>query len=122
MGESTAVQAPIMAPMQHITDVDAASDFEKKHTPWIKLEKAAEGKVRVHYAVGEYFPHPNQPDHFIQSVHVYVGDANVAQFDYAPVVAWPKGCVEVLAESGAVVTVIEHCNLHGRWKAEATVG
>jgi len=121
MADTAAVQAPVMNPLQHITNLDAASDFEKKHTPYIQLDKTAEGKTRVSFEVGHYFPHPNQPDHFIQSVHVYAGDANVAQFDFTPVVAWPKGCVDLDLPAGTVVSVIEHCNLHGRWKAEATV-
>ncbi|MBE0475819.1 MAG: hypothetical protein IBX62_01795 [Coriobacteriia bacterium] len=111
--------APIMGPMNHITDIDAANDFEKKHTPHIDLQRTEDGKLRVDVKVGYYFPHPNQPDHFIDWLHVYVDHANVAQFDLAAGVAWPNVSVVVEADDGALITAVENCNLHGLWKAEA---
>lgn len=114
--------APILGPINHVTDIDAVGDFEKKHTPYIALEPLADGKTRVTVEVGHYFPHPNQPDHFIQWIHVYAGDANIAQFDFSAVAAWPHASVVVDVAAGTTIRAIENCNLHGLWMAEAVVG
>jgi desulfoferrodoxin (superoxide reductase-like protein) len=38
--------APILAAPSHITDMEAASDFEKKHTPYLSTEEI-DGKLKV---------------------------------------------------------------------------
>lgn len=121
MGEATATRAPILDQLHHVTDLDAAGDFEKKHTPHIEITKAGD-KYEVTVAVGYYFPHPNQPDHFIQWIDLVVGDADVMRFDLSPMVTWPTVSVIVDAVPGTVARAIEYCNLHGRWAAEATLG
>ena len=110
--------APILDPVNHITDVDAANDFEKKHTPYVQVTRNEDGKLLVRVTVGYYFPHPNQPDHFIDWIHLFVGDANVAQFDLAAGAAWPAVSIVIEAAPGTLITAMENCNLHGLWKAE----
>lgn len=110
------VDAPILDELHEIADWDAASDFEKKHTPRISLEKV-EDRYRVTFEVGREVPHPNQPDHFIEWVDVYANDAPIARVELSAVAAWPKGCVEVSVNPGDTVWAVENCNLHGRWKS-----
>lgn len=111
--------AAMLSAINHMTDMSAANDFEKKHTPHIELRRTEDGKLRVDVMVGYYVPHPNQPDHFIDWIHVYIGEANVAQFDLGAAVAWPTVSVVLDAEPGSKIAAIENCNLHGLWKAEA---
>jgi|GEM_PF-374077 len=111
--------APIFT-FEHISDLDAASDFEKKHTPYIEVE-AADGGFKISVAVGHYVPHPNDPDHFIQWIELHIDGTPVAFFHLSPVATAPRVSVVVNADAGATVRAIEHCNLHGRWAAEATL-
>ncbi|MDY0088648.1 MAG: desulfoferrodoxin family protein, partial [Coriobacteriia bacterium] len=94
--------APILGPVNHVTDLDSAGDFERKHTPFISAKRDG-GKVHVTMKVGHYFPHPNQPDHFIQWIMLYAGDAPIARFDFAPVAADPEVCVTVAVDEGTTL-------------------
>jgi superoxide reductase len=93
-----------------VADFAAASDFEKKHTPYMTLEQR-----------GHEVPHPNGTDHFISFIEIYAGMAPVARFDFAPAVAWPRTCVPVTLPAGTVLRAVAHCNLHGWWAYEVTL-
>lgn len=112
--------APILSPINHVTDLDAVTDFERKHTPHIEAERVGD-KVHVTIAVGHYFPHPNQPDHYIQWIDLYAGDSPIVRFDLSAVAADPVVSVEVAVDPGTVLRAVENCNLHGLWLAELTV-
>jgi superoxide reductase len=112
--------APVLGPVNHVTDLDAAGDFEKKHTPNISATREGD-LTTILVQVGHYVAHPNQPDHFIEWIELRVGDAPIARFDMAAVAVEPTiSCVARL-DSGTVVTAIECCNLHGLWAATTTV-
>jgi len=112
--------APILAPLNLVADFDAAGDFEKKHTPYVVAEHV-DGGFRLTVTVGHEVPHPNQPDHWIGWIELLVGDATVARFDLAPMVARPVVSVVLDVEPGTVIRAIEHCNLHGLWAYEVTL-
>lgn len=112
--------APILAPVNLVADVAAASDFEKKHTPHIETAAATSGTV-VTVTVGWGVPHPNEPDHYITSIELFVGEASIARFDLSPVVTSPTVSVVVNLDAGTVLRAVEHCNLHGLWAAEVTL-
>lgn len=112
--------APILGQMNHVTDLDAAGDFERKHTPYVTAEPDGD-KVRVTIKVGHYVSHPNQPDHYIQWIILYVGDAPIARFDFVPVASYPDVCVTVDVDEGTTLRAVEYCNLHGLWAAEVEV-
>ncbi|KAF0209101.1 MAG: superoxide [Actinobacteria bacterium] len=112
--------APILGPINHISDLSTASDFEKKHTPHIGI--SASGDVTtVTVTVGWGVPHPNQPDHSITWITIYAGEAPIARFDLAAVASTPTVSVVVDLESGTLVRAIAHCNMHGLWTAEVTL-
>lgn len=111
--------APILGPVSHVADIDAAGDFEKKHTPYIELAPHGE-KTLVSVKVGHWVAHPNQPDHYIAWIELLAGEAPIARFDLSPVAATPAVSVVIDVDPGTVIRAIEHCNLHGLWVAEVT--
>ena len=103
-----------------VADFAAAGEFEKKHTPFITLEKL-DDKVLVNVEVGHEVPHPNGADHYITSIELYAGMVPIARLDLSPAVTSPKFCVPVNLPAGTVVRAVEHCNLHGWWAYEVTL-
>jgi superoxide reductase len=112
--------APVLGPVNHVIDLDAAGDFEKKHTPYVAVEKMGD-TARITVKVGHYLGHPNQPDHFIEWIMLYAGEAPIARFDLSAVAVDPEVSVVVRLDTGTVVKAIESCNLHGLWTATVTV-
>jgi len=112
--------APILSPMNQIADIDSASDFEKKHTPFVSVQ--AEGDlVKISVSVGHYVPHPNQPDHFIQWIEVQADGNTIARFDLSPVATEPQVSVSARLSAGTSIRAIEYCNLHGLWAADLNI-
>lgn len=109
--------APILAGINRITELDAAGDFEKKHTPYVSCERDGD-TVRVTVKVGHWVAHPNLPDHFIDWIEVHAAGAPVARFDLSPVVVQPEVTCVLALESGTPISAMEHCNLHGLWVTE----
>ncbi len=112
--------APILGPVNHVVDLSAASDFEKKHTPHIDVS-SANGVTTVTVTVGWDVPHPNQPDHFIAWIEILADGAPIARFDLSPVATEPTVSVAVSLEPGTAIRAVEHCNMHGLWAAEVTL-
>ncbi len=112
--------APILGPLNLVGDLDAAGDFEKKHTPHIEVDEA-DGGLLVTVTVGWGVSHPNQPDHYITWIELLAGEAPVARFELSPVATSPVVSVIVNVDPGTVLRAIEHCNLHGLWAADVTV-
>ncbi|MDA3935293.1 MAG: desulfoferrodoxin family protein [Actinomycetota bacterium] len=109
--------APVLGGVNLVADLDAVTDFERKHTPYITSEPA-DGRTRISVKVGHYVSHPNAADHHIEWVTLYVGDAPIAHFDFAAVVAYPEVSIVVDLEPGTIVRAVESCNTHGLWAAE----
>jgi len=112
--------APILGPVNHVADLAAATDFEKKHTPHIDVS-VSDNVTTLTVTVGWGVPHPNEPDHYITWIEILAGDAPIARFELSPVATGPVVSVVVDLPKGTVVRAIEHCNLHGLWAAEATI-
>ena len=112
--------APILGPLNHVTDLEGASDFERKHTPYISIERDGDS-VSVRIKVGHYVSHPNQPDHYIQWIELLADGAPIARFDLSPVATGPDVCVAVSVDPGTTLRAVEYCNLHGLWAAEIEV-
>lgn len=112
--------APALEPMHLVADLDAADDFEKKHTPVIVLKAADAGMRRISVEVGRLVPHPNQPDHFIGWIAVLANGAEIARFDLAAVATAPRVSVTIAVDPGTTVRAVSSCNLHGLWASEVT--
>lgn len=110
--------APALAGINFVEDLEAAGDFEKKHTP--KITASREGdKVVVTVAVGAWVAHPNQADHFIEWVELHANGAPIARASFAAAVTDPTVVFSVDVEAGTALAALESCNLHGIWKGVA---
>jgi len=111
--------APILGPINRVTDLEAAGDFEKKHTPYLAVEQMGDAYL-VTVKVGHYVSHPNQPDHFIEWIMLYADEAPIARFDLSAVAVHPSVTAIVAVDPGTTLTAVECCNLHGLWAASVT--
>ena len=110
--------APALAGLNHVEDLDAAGDFEKKHTPFIDCTRDGD-TVRMTVKVGHWVAHPNQPDHFIEWIAVHAAGVPVARFDLSAVAVAPRVTCVLAVEPGTPLAAMESCNLHGVWVSEA---
>lgn len=110
--------APALAGINFVENLDEAGDFEKKHTPYVDCQRDGD-TVRVTVKVGHWVAHPNQPDHFIEWIEVLANGVPVARFDFTAVVVDPVVTCELNIAAGTELTAMESCNLHGVWAAKA---
>jgi len=110
--------APVLAGINKIEDLEAAGDFEKKHTPYIECDRQGD-RVHVTVKVGHWVSHPNQPDHYIEWIEVHAAGAPVARFDLSAVAVDPAVTCVLNVAPGTPLSAMESCNLHGLWVAEA---
>ncbi len=94
-----------------------------KHIPRVKVSKECalipeDTCTDLFVRVGEKL-HPMTDAHFIQWVDCYVDKAYVSRSEFTPGVQ-PATCFH-LKKAGEKVTLIEHCNKHGHWSAEASL-
>ena len=123
MSDTTATQsanAPVLGPVNVVTDYAGSDEFVRKHTPFVEVIDAG-GKKMVSVRVGKDVPHPNVPDHYITWIELQVGGAPIARFDLSPVATDPSVGIYVNVDPGTTVTAMEHCNLHGLWTYSVTV-
>ena len=103
---------------------DAAnlSEGDKKHIPQIVVVREC-GLIPggcctdVHVRVGE-IEHVMQDKHYIMYVDYYLDYKFISRVWLSPNVCHPACALHLNAKSGTV-TVLENCNVHGNWMAEA---
>jgi len=103
-----------------VKEFAAASDFEKKHTPFITAAPQMD-KTLVSIEVGHEVPHPNEVGHYIVSIELFAGEVSIARFDLSPETTFPKVSIIVALSEGTALRAVEHCNLHGYWAYEVTI-
>ena len=96
-------------------DYDNLEDLEKKHVP--QLSKTGCGLVEdectdVHALMGQVI-HPMTGEHSIQHIDFYVDKEFAGRVKLTPK-GHPAGSFH-LKPGGGKLTVVENCNLHGRW-------
>jgi len=98
-----------------IEDIDAASDFELKHTPNIKVEELAVGQL-IKVTIGlKGIEHPQTEEHLIEYIRAFVGGEPVGSVSFGPA---DKPVAEFKVErTNEPVIVQALCNLHGLWEA-----
>ena len=102
-------------------DVTNFTESEKKHIPSILIAKTCgligEGCKDVHVKVGEIV-HPMLAEHFINNIDFYIDKEFVARQELRPDRIYPAAAIHIKTV-GKTLTVIERCNIHGAWIAEA---
>ena len=97
-----------------IDDIDAASDFELKHTPNVEIEKLASGQL-VKVSMGlKGLSHPQTAEHLIEWYKVYVDGELQAEAYFG---ADDEPVAEFTIDSLDEVVVWAFCNLHGIWQS-----
>jgi desulfoferrodoxin len=94
-----------------------------KHIPAVTVNKACglipeQSCVDVIVRIGKTL-HPMEPAHFIKWIDCYVDDQYVERVMLSPGVN-PSACFH-LKKTGSKTRVVEFCNLHGHWQAEAAL-
>lgn len=112
---------PILQPISFVEDIDAANDYQRKHTPHLEVEKI-DGGYRATVSLGYYVDHAHDKDHFFDWVELLVDDTPFARFFGAPGISKPEYSVILTEEfAGKKLGALSSCNLHGVWKAEVSV-
>ncbi len=103
---------------------DATLEGKEKHVPLITVTNAcglAPDVCRdIHVKVGSTL-HPMASDHFITWIDAYVDHAFVSRLWLSPTTMQPIWGIHLKNEIKGTLSIIENCNKHGRWLAEATL-
>jgi superoxide reductase len=107
-----------------VSDVEQASDLEKKHLPIITApRRVKKGECfEVTVEVGKLLRHPNEAGHFIMFIELYADDTYLARMDFTAGTTCPvmKSCV-ALEHTHGKLRAFERCNLHGTWENEVDI-
>lgn len=109
----------------HVFEESAEKSKEAaiKHIPSIKINKECslipeQPCVDVIVRIGETL-HPMEENHYIGWIDCYVDDRYISRVFLSPGV-YAAGCFH-LKTTGHKVRIVEMCNLHGHWQAEANI-
>ncbi|MFA5857494.1 MAG: desulfoferrodoxin family protein [Elusimicrobiota bacterium] len=110
--------------IQRPVDPNNLTEAEKKHTPVIIVEKKCgllpdSGCTDVHTKIGA-ITHPMTPEHFIGYILFYVDKEYVGKMSLAPGKTNPAAAIHLKVNTGTV-SVVNWCNLHGYWMADAAL-
>lgn len=98
------------------------TDGDKKHIPQIVVVKEC-GLIPggcctdVHVRVGE-IEHVMEDEHYITCIDYYIDARFISRVWLSPGVCHPACALHLNVKSGKV-QVVEYCNVHGAWMAEA---
>ncbi len=109
---------------KEITDAIMAAEKEgrEKHVPQIIVTGEC-GLIPnacrdVHVKIGSV-PHPMQSDHWIQWIDVYINKEFSARYQLKPDHLQASVGLHIKNSVTGTLTIIQHCNKHGSWMAEA---
>ncbi|MGQ4913577.1 MAG: desulfoferrodoxin family protein [Candidatus Asgardarchaeia archaeon] len=102
-----------------IEDTSDLSEYEKIHTPIVKVpEKIESGKpFDIEIQIGDP-PHPNTLEHHVVWIQTFLDNECLSRVDFLPIVALPYVKLKVVLGSTAKLRVVARCNMHGLWKIE----
>ena len=104
--------------------IPAEKEGKEKHVPQILVTDAC-GLIPddcrdIHIKVGST-THPMEDDHWIQWIDVYVNKVFAARYMLYPRSMQPAVGIHLKKDQKGTLTVVEHCNKHGSWMAEANL-
>jgi superoxide reductase len=103
--------------INEIKDPGNLTDSEKKHVPMIHIggtPKAGEF-FDVSIWVGELLEHPNEAEHHIEFIDLYLDDRFLTRCDLTWGYSEPKVTFSVRVDGPGKLRAYERCNLHGDW-------
>ncbi|MFP4116584.1 MAG: desulfoferrodoxin family protein [Candidatus Aenigmatarchaeota archaeon] len=96
---------------------DEMDALEKKHTPVVEVEELDGNRYRVTVKVGEYKDHPNEHNHFIESIELYSGRTFLGRATFASARSNPEATFEVKLDHKHPFVAFARCNMHGTWRS-----
>jgi len=108
-----------------VKDPNNKTLLEKQHSPVIELPS----KVRS----GEFFTavirvgeieHPNQNDHFIHWLKIYLDDLYLTRTDFTPVMTKPEITLSLKIAKGSgkkLIRAVTRCSQHGIWESTKAI-
>lgn len=109
-------------------DREAKKDYIDRHSPFVACaDTATTGtKLPVTVRVGQEFSHPDDPDHYIQSIQLFNGTTLLAAASFQAGAlggAGQRGQAEVtfnVVPSGTKMrlTAMAYCTQHGLWECD----
>ncbi len=103
---------------------DPALEGKEKHVPVIVVTETCglspDSCRDVHVKVGSTV-HPMASDHYITWMDAYVNRAFISRLWLSPETMQPIWGLHLKKEVKGTLTIVEHCNKHGRWMAEAQI-
>ncbi len=106
-------------------DPQNLTPLEQKHLPRIEVpaQIMAAEFFPLKISVG-HIPHPNENEHFIQWLVLFVNGVYLALFDFAAIMTSPQISIPLQLVHAGLETRLEavsRCNLHGLWKSTVEV-
>ena len=104
-------------------DVNAPTDFEKKHTPNIKIgAKDEKGYSHIKITVGiDGIVHPASEAHWIDFLTLYLDGKEFKHLEFENNSEQTNVELFVPLENVKKVKVVTGCNLHGIWSKETEI-
>ncbi len=109
-------------------DREAKKDYIDRHSPFIECASTAKTgeKLAVTVRMGKEYTHPDDPDHFIQSISLFNRETLLAEATFVAGAlggAGQKGQAEVtfqVVPTGKTLelTAISYCTKHGLWECD----
>ena len=108
-----------------VKDPNNINPLEQKHSPVIELpsEVRSGDFFNVVIRVGE-IEHPNQNDHFIHWLKIYLDDLYLTRTDFTPVMTKPEITLSLKIAQGSRETLIRavtRCSEHGIWESSKVI-
>jgi superoxide reductase len=109
-------------------DREAKKDYIDRHSPFVHCEKTAKAgeKFAITVKVGNEYLHPDDPEHFIESINLFNGETALGEARFLAGTlggAGSKSQAEVtfhiLPASGKLnLTAMSYCTKHGIWESD----
>ncbi|MEA1982197.1 MAG: class II SORL domain-containing protein [Campylobacterota bacterium] len=108
---------------------EAKKDLIDRHSPFITVEgEAKKGEtLKVNVKMGNEYTHPDDFDHFIESITLFNGETKLAMATFVPgTLGNEKSHCEVtftIRPMGKKLNLVAHgyCTKHGIWESTAVV-
>lgn len=104
---------------------DVRKDYFDRHTPRVICDKTAQrnNKFKVKVLLGNEYPHPDDPDHFISYIQLWNRETFLAEAHFTPgMLGNQPGHVEVdfylSPKMSLNLTAMAVCTKHGLWQSD----